>query len=128
MSVKTISEMTSHRTAAGIYIRRRRISIPYPTNCPADCRSTVTLTPLFRRISGAIPIVMGSESQLGRNKMEGRVGRQSSLLPDPDRVPGFLLQLPNGREGWLVARRVRVARRALAVLAWTIPAMSIQAL
>jgi 1-acyl-sn-glycerol-3-phosphate acyltransferase len=60
--------------------------------------------------------------------MVGRVGRRSSLLPDPGRVPGFLLQLPTGREGWLVARRVRVARRALAVLAWTIPAMSIQAL
>jgi lyso-ornithine lipid O-acyltransferase len=35
--------------------------------------------------------------------------------------------LPQGREGWLVARRVRVARRALAVLAWTLPAMLIQA-
>jgi 1-acyl-sn-glycerol-3-phosphate acyltransferase len=57
-----------------------------------------------------------------------RSGRRSSLLSDPDRIPGFLLQLPPGREGWLVARRVRVARRALAVLAWTIPAMVIQAL
>jgi 1-acyl-sn-glycerol-3-phosphate acyltransferase len=38
-----------------------------------------------------------------------------------------LLQLPSGREGWLVARRVRVVRRALAVLAWTLPAMLIQA-
>ena len=78
-----------------------------------------------RRISGAIPIVMGSELQSGRNKTAGRSGRRSSLLPNPDRVPGFLLQLPNGREGWLVARRVRVARRALAILAWTIPAMLI---
>jgi 1-acyl-sn-glycerol-3-phosphate acyltransferase len=50
------------------------------------------------------------------------------MLPDPDRTPGFLLQLPKGREGWLVARRVRVARRAIAVLAWTLPAMLIQAL
>jgi 1-acyl-sn-glycerol-3-phosphate acyltransferase len=50
------------------------------------------------------------------------------MLPDPDRTPGFLLQLPKGREGWLVARRVRVVRRGLAVLAWTLPAMLIQAL
>ena len=51
----------------------------------------------------------------------------TGLLPDPDRNPGFLLQLPQGREGWLVARRVRVIRRGLAVLAWTLPAMLIQA-
>lgn len=48
-------------------------------------------------------------------------------MPDLDRVPGFLLQLPSGRDGWLVARRVRVVRRTLAVLAWTISAMPIQA-
>ncbi|MDR3530725.1 MAG: lysophospholipid acyltransferase family protein [Rhodopila sp.] len=53
--------------------------------------------------------------------------RRSNLLPDPDRNPGFLLELPKGREGWLVARRVRVARRGLAVLGWTLPAMLIQA-
>jgi 1-acyl-sn-glycerol-3-phosphate acyltransferase len=57
-----------------------------------------------------------------------RSGRRSSLLPNPNRIPGLLLQLPTEREGWLVARRVRVARRALAVLAWTLPAMLIQAL
>jgi lyso-ornithine lipid O-acyltransferase len=88
----------------------------------------VTVTPLFHRISGVIPIVMSSESQSGRKKGTGRSGQRSSLLPDPNRIPGFLLQLPSGRDGWLVARRVRVARRALAVLAWTIPAMLIQAL
>jgi 1-acyl-sn-glycerol-3-phosphate acyltransferase len=49
------------------------------------------------------------------------------LLADPDHDPGFFLRLPTGREGWLVARRVRVARRGLAVLAWTLPAMLIQA-
>jgi 1-acyl-sn-glycerol-3-phosphate acyltransferase len=48
-------------------------------------------------------------------------------LADPDHDPGFFLRLPTGREGWLVARRVRVARRGLAVLAWTLPAMLIQA-
>jgi lyso-ornithine lipid O-acyltransferase len=49
------------------------------------------------------------------------------LLADPDRDPGYFLRLPSGREGWLVARRVRVARRGLAVLAWTLPAILIQA-
>jgi 1-acyl-sn-glycerol-3-phosphate acyltransferase len=39
-----------------------------------------------------------------------------------------LLQLPKGREGWLVARRIRVFRRGFAVLAWTLPAMLVQAL
>ncbi len=48
------------------------------------------------------------------------------MLPDPDHNPGFLLQLPQGREGWLVARRVRVARRALAVFAWTFIAVLVQ--
>jgi 1-acyl-sn-glycerol-3-phosphate acyltransferase len=70
---------------------------------------------------------MGGESHSSREKEGGRSGRRSSLLPDPNRIPGFLLQLPAGRDGWLVARRVRVARRAFAVLAWTIPAMLIQA-
>jgi 1-acyl-sn-glycerol-3-phosphate acyltransferase len=71
---------------------------------------------------------MGNESHAGRNKRLGRLARRSNLLPDPDRTPGFLLQLPKGREGWLVARRVRVVRRGFAVLAWTLPAMLIQAL
>ena len=54
--------------------------------------------------------------------------RRARLLPDPDHNPGFLLQLPQGREGWLVARRVRAFRRGLAVLAWTLPAMLIQSI
>lgn len=70
---------------------------------------------------------MANDSNAGRNKRFGRSQRRSSLLPDPDRTPGFLLQLPKGREGWLVARRIRVVRRGLAVLAWTLPAMLIQA-
>ncbi len=53
--------------------------------------------------------------------------RGAGPLADPDHDPGFLLRLPTGREGWLVARRVRVLRRGLAVLAWTLPAMLIQA-
>jgi 1-acyl-sn-glycerol-3-phosphate acyltransferase len=55
-------------------------------------------------------------------------GRRPRLLPDADYNPGFLLELPKGREGWLVARRIRVVRRGLAVLLWTIPCMPIQAI
>lgn len=55
-----------------------------------------------------------------------RLGRRKRLIPNLDHNPGFLLELPKGREGWLVARRIRVARRAIAVLAWTIPAIFIQ--
>jgi 1-acyl-sn-glycerol-3-phosphate acyltransferase len=67
---------------------------------------------------------MAEDPNPDRNK---RVRRGAALLVDADRDPGFLLRLPAGREGWLVARRVRVARRGLAVLAWTLPAMVIQA-
>jgi lyso-ornithine lipid O-acyltransferase len=69
------------------------------------------------RHSGVGPIV-------GASHLERRPG----LLPEPDHTPGFLLELPKGREGWLVARRVRVARRALAVVVWTLPAMLVQAI
>jgi lyso-ornithine lipid O-acyltransferase len=71
---------------------------------------------------------MGSESKSGGGSKRGGAGRRSHLLPDPNREPGFLLQLPKGREGWLVARRVRVARRAVAILALTVPAVMLQAL
>ncbi|HET6606085.1 MAG TPA: lysophospholipid acyltransferase family protein [Rhodopila sp.] len=56
------------------------------------------------------------------------MGRRPAMLPDPNHNPGFLLQLPQGRDGWLVARRIRVARRGLAILAWTVVAVVIQAL
>jgi 1-acyl-sn-glycerol-3-phosphate acyltransferase len=59
-----------------------------------------------------------------RNRpVRGRTG----LLAGQDRDPGFFLRLPAGREGWIVARRVRVARRGLAVLLWTLPAILVQA-
>jgi len=50
------------------------------------------------------------------------------LLREPARNPSFLLDLPKGCEGWLVARRFRVARRAFAVLAWTASASLFQAI
>jgi len=74
-----------------------------------------------------MPIGMVTKPDADRNERLSRLGRRSSLLPDPDRTPGYLLQLPNGREGWLVARWVRCARRSLAILSWTLPAMLIQA-
>ena len=72
-----------------------------------------------------MPIDMVNQSD--RSERPSRLDRRSSLLPDPDRIPGYLLQLPNGREGWRLARRVRCVRRSLAVLVWTLPAMVIQA-
>lgn len=56
-----------------------------------------------------------------------RLRRRSTLLARPERSPGFLLEMPKGREGWLVARRLRVARRGAAVLLWTVIAGTIQA-
>jgi lyso-ornithine lipid O-acyltransferase len=56
-----------------------------------------------------------------------QASRRSGLLAGQDHDPGYFLRLPDGREGWLVARRVRVVRRGLAVLLWTLPAMLIQA-
>jgi lyso-ornithine lipid O-acyltransferase len=54
--------------------------------------------------------------------------RRSTLLSEQDRNISFWLQLPKGREGWLLARRARVVRRGLTLLLWTIPAVGIQAL
>lgn len=63
-----------------------------------------------------------------REQSQGRhaAGRLSHLSQRRGN-PGFLLELPDHREGWLVARRVRVVRRLLAVILWTLPCMAIQA-
>ncbi len=42
--------------------------------------------------------------------------------------PGYFLSLPPGRDGWLLARRFRAARRGAAILALTLPSMLIQAI
>jgi len=84
------------------------------------------VAPLFRPVRRSIQNLMVELSNAAQDKQMPRSGRKQSLLPDPDRNPGFLLELPKGREGWLVARRIRVARRALGVLAWTLPAVLIQ--
>ncbi len=70
---------------------------------------------------------MMESSKVGLRSQVSHLVRRPRLLPDADHNPGFLLELPKGREGWLVARRVRVARRGLAVLAWTLPSMVLQA-
>ena len=67
---------------------------------------------------------MENDPKLDRRTRPRR--RRSGPLAKPGRGPGFLLRLPDGREGWLVARRARVLRRGLALLAWTLPAMLIQ--
>ncbi len=69
---------------------------------------------------------MADSSKVARHKRLVRLGRSPSLLASSSHQPGFLLDLPKGREGWRVARRVRVVRRGLAVIAWTLPAMLIQ--
>ena len=49
------------------------------------------------------------------------------MLLSPQREPGFFLALPPGRDGWMIARRLRAARRGGAILALTLPCMLIQA-
>lgn len=71
---------------------------------------------------------MNKDANVVQDEQVPRMRRRKSLLRDPEINPGFLLELPKGRDGWLVARRFRVARRGLAVLAWTVPAIVIQAL
>jgi len=63
----------------------------------------------------------------GRQSQTRRDVRRPSILPQPNHIPAFLLALPTHREGWLVARRIRVVRRLLAVLAWTLVCMPVQA-
>jgi lyso-ornithine lipid O-acyltransferase len=70
---------------------------------------------------------MNVSSKPGRDSSANRVERRPRLLPEAASYPGFLLNSPNGHTGWVVARRFRVARRGLAVVAWTILAMLLQA-
>jgi lyso-ornithine lipid O-acyltransferase len=58
----------------------------------------------------------------------GFLKRRSTLLSKQNRNVSSWLQLPTGREGWLVARRARVARRGVTLLLWTVLAVMIQAL
>ncbi len=86
------------------------------------------LAPLFDRSEGCIPIAMKVSLSTNGSNVAGHLKRRPRLLPKPARNPGFLLEMPKGREGWLVARRARAVRRGVAVLAWTLPAMPIQAI
>jgi lyso-ornithine lipid O-acyltransferase len=54
--------------------------------------------------------------------------RRTRMAFEPATEPGFFLSLPPGRDGWLLARRFRAARRGATILALTLPSMVIQAL
>lgn len=57
----------------------------------------------------------------------GTLLHRPRMVFEPSREPGYFLSLPAGRDGWLVARRLRAARRGAAILALTLPCMAIQA-
>jgi 1-acyl-sn-glycerol-3-phosphate acyltransferase len=46
---------------------------------------------------------------------------------EPPTEPGYFLSLPSGRDGWLLARRFRAARRGALIVALTLPSMLVQA-
>jgi len=60
----------------------------------------------------------------------GRAGpllRRPRMVFEPTAEPGYFLSLPAGRDGWLLARRFRAARRCATIIALTLPSMLIQA-
>ena len=67
---------------------------------------------------------MESRESRGRNRP---LTRRARTVFEPPAEPGFFLALPPGRDGWLFARRLRAARRGVAILALTLPSMVIQA-
>lgn len=60
------------------------------------------------------------------NGQVGHLARRPRMLRPQETDPGFLLALPSGRDGWLVARRVRVVRRLLLILLWLVPSIVAQ--
>lgn len=54
--------------------------------------------------------------------------RRRKLIFEPAGEPGYFLSLPQGRDGWLFARRFRAARRGAMIVCLTLPSMLIQAL
>lgn len=58
----------------------------------------------------------------------GPIRRRPRVAFEPPAKPGFFLSLPAGRDGWLLARRFRAARRGAVVVALTLPSMLIQAI
>jgi lyso-ornithine lipid O-acyltransferase len=54
--------------------------------------------------------------------------RRPRLVFEPTSEPGYFLSLPPGRDGWLVARRLRAARRGIMIVALTLPSMLVQAI
>ncbi len=67
-----------------------------------------------------------TESRLAATRSRTLLSRPSMVFETAGE-PGYFLSLPPGRDGWLVARRLRAARRGVAILALTLPSMAIQA-
>jgi 1-acyl-sn-glycerol-3-phosphate acyltransferase len=49
------------------------------------------------------------------------------MVFEPSPEPGYFLSLPAGRDGWLVARRLRAVRRGAMILGLILPSMVVQA-
>jgi 1-acyl-sn-glycerol-3-phosphate acyltransferase len=71
-----------------------------------------------------MPAMEPKESQYSA----GPLLRRRKMAFEPAAEPGFFLALPAGRDGWLLARRFRAARRGVTILALTLPSMVIQAI
>ncbi len=57
----------------------------------------------------------------------GYLARRPRMDREQHREPGFLRDTPNGREGWLLSRRLRASRRGMSILLWTLPSALAQA-
>jgi 1-acyl-sn-glycerol-3-phosphate acyltransferase len=58
----------------------------------------------------------------------GALLHRPRMALEPSQEPGYFLSLPPGRDGWLVARRLRATRRGAAILALILSSMPVQAL
>ena len=85
-----------------------------PASIEAPAGAPASLTPI-----GLTPI--------GLTPGAGLLTRRPRMPLAPEAEPGYFLSLPPGRDGWMVARRLRAARRGAAILGFTLPAMLIQA-
>jgi lyso-ornithine lipid O-acyltransferase len=63
-----------------------------------------------------------------RLQTQGHRARRPILIREFSEPAYAFLDLPKGRDGWLVARRIRATRRGMAILLWTVLAIVAQAL
>jgi 1-acyl-sn-glycerol-3-phosphate acyltransferase len=73
-------------------------------------------------------VTQSASMESGGTAGTGPPPRQRRMVFEPSPEPGFFLALPPGRDGWLVARRIRAARRCVAILLLTLPSMLVQAI